>query len=102
MCHFQIVNTSILEKLSTSFNLMFTGVYLAILLKCISVYNFNFLYYIFQLAETLLKNETLNYDDVVKLIGPPPHGKKRLIEPMEFEASVNQASSEGSSSQNIT
>lgn len=54
------------------------------------------------LAETLLKKETLNYDDVEKLIGPPLHGKKRLIEPMEFETSVNQPSSEGPSVKNIT
>uniref|UniRef100_A0A1B6DUN7 AAA+ ATPase domain-containing protein n=1 Tax=Clastoptera arizonana TaxID=38151 RepID=A0A1B6DUN7_9HEMI len=37
------------------------------------------------LAESLLKKETLNYDDVVNLIGPPPHGEKRLIEVSEFE-----------------
>ncbi|KAL1455973.1 hypothetical protein WDU94_000733 [Cyamophila willieti] len=39
-------------------------------------------------AQELLKKETLNYDDVVTLIGPPPHGKKKLIAPVEFEASV--------------
>ncbi|KAI4469499.1 atp-dependent protease [Holotrichia oblita] len=42
------------------------------------------------LAETLLKKETLNYEDVEKLLGPPPHGKKRLIEPAEFEESVRK------------
>ncbi|XP_071050116.1 mitochondrial inner membrane m-AAA protease component paraplegin [Onthophagus taurus] len=42
------------------------------------------------LAEELLKKETLNYDDVEALIGPPPHGKKRLIEPAEFEESVRK------------
>ncbi|PSN48736.1 Paraplegin [Blattella germanica] len=47
-----------------------------------------------QLAETLLKKETLNYDDVEKLIGPPPYGKKRLIAPAEFEDSVNKAAGE--------
>jgi hypothetical protein len=31
------------------------------------------------LAETLLKKETLNYDDVEKLIGLTLHGKKSLI-----------------------
>ncbi|XP_049811983.1 paraplegin [Schistocerca nitens] len=43
-----------------------------------------------QLAEALLKRETLNYDDVVELIGPPPHGKKRLIGPVEFEMSISK------------
>lgn len=49
-------------------------------------------FYEFQLAETLLKKETLNYDDVEGLIGPPPYGKKRLIEPGEFEESVTKES----------
>ncbi|KAL6263464.1 hypothetical protein P5V15_006255 [Pogonomyrmex californicus] len=39
------------------------------------------------LAEALLKQETLLYNDVEKLIGPPPYGKKRLVEPAEFESS---------------
>nr|CAD7454208.1 unnamed protein product [Timema tahoe] len=38
------------------------------------------------LAETLLKKETLNYDDVESLIGPPPHGKKNLISEIDFQA----------------
>ncbi|KAM0724707.1 Mitochondrial inner membrane m-AAA protease component paraplegin [Formica fusca] len=40
-----------------------------------------------KLAEALLERETLTYDDVKKLIGPPPFGKKRLVEPAEFEKS---------------
>ncbi|XP_011148234.2 paraplegin isoform X2 [Harpegnathos saltator] len=39
------------------------------------------------LAGALLERETLTYDDVENLIGPPPYGKKRLIEPAEFEES---------------
>merc|ERR1711879_1008371 len=31
------------------------------------------------LAQKLLEVETLNYNDVVALIGPPPHGEKNLI-----------------------
>ncbi len=31
------------------------------------------------MAEALLAKETLNYDDVEKLLGPPPHGKKHLV-----------------------
>ena len=38
----------------------------------------------------MLKKETLSYEDVEQLIGPPPHGKKRLIEPAEFEESVRK------------
>lgn len=42
------------------------------------------------LAESLLKNETLTYEDVERLIGPPPFGKKRLIDPAEFEEGVRK------------
>ncbi|GIY14862.1 paraplegin [Caerostris darwini] len=36
------------------------------------------------LAEELLKREVLNYDDIKALIGPPAHGKKVLIEAVDF------------------
>jgi len=36
------------------------------------------------LAEELLKKEVLNYADIEKLIGPPVHGKKQLIEMIDF------------------
>lgn len=36
------------------------------------------------MAETLLKKESLSYEDVEKLIGPPPHGKKNLIESVDL------------------
>lgn len=49
-----------------------------------------FIYVLFQLAETLLKKETLNYEDVENLLGPPPYGRKRLIEPAEFEENVRK------------
>ncbi|XP_060535488.1 paraplegin [Cylas formicarius] len=42
------------------------------------------------LAETLLKKETLNYDDVEKLLGPPPFGKKNLIDPADFEELIKR------------
>lgn len=42
------------------------------------------------LAEELLRKETLSHDEVAALIGPPPHGKKHLIGPVEFELSLNQ------------
>ncbi|XP_043287010.1 paraplegin [Venturia canescens] len=50
------------------------------------------------IAETLLKQETLNYEDVVKLIGPPPFGKKRLIDSVDFERSLQVADSPPSES----
>lgn len=36
------------------------------------------------LADALLERETLNYNDVVKLIGPPPHGNKKQVEIIDF------------------
>lgn len=42
------------------------------------------------MAETLLKKETLNYEDVENLLGPPPYGGKRLIDPAEFEENVRK------------
>ena len=42
------------------------------------------------LAQALLARETLNYDDVVELLGPPPHGKKALVSPADFEAQLKQ------------
>ncbi|KAF5269542.1 hypothetical protein FQA39_LY08731 [Lamprigera yunnana] len=53
------------------------------------------------LASSLLKKETLNYEDVEKLIGPPPFGRKNLIESAEFEESVrNVGDSESSNTDN--
>ncbi|XP_046836751.1 paraplegin [Vespa crabro] len=37
-----------------------------------------------KIAEALIEKETLNYDDVEKLIGPPPYEKKNLVELAEF------------------
>jgi spastic paraplegia protein 7 len=46
-----------------------------------------------KLAQALLEKETLNYDEVVDLIGPPLHeAAKRKIEPIEFEDSMNSLS----------
>lgn len=43
------------------------------------------------LAEALLEKETLNYDQVVELIGPPQYDDaKRKIEPVEFEDSLKK------------
>ncbi|BES87917.1 spastic paraplegia 7 [Nesidiocoris tenuis] len=42
-----------------------------------------------KLAEELMIKETLNYQDVEQLIGPPAGGADRLTDPVEFEASLN-------------
>ncbi len=47
------------------------------------------------MAEELLKKETLNYDDVEKLLGPPPHGKKSLVSPADFERQLNEQAEVG-------
>lgn len=45
------------------------------------------------LAETLLKQETLNYDQVVELIGPPKYdAAKRKVDPIDFEQSLKNLS----------
>src|SRR5207302_11509707 len=36
------------------------------------------------LAETLLEKETLNYTDVVALLGPPPFGEKKIVDIIDF------------------
>ncbi|CAM9699803.1 unnamed protein product [Lampetra fluviatilis] len=36
------------------------------------------------LAEALLEHEVVSYDDIVKLLGPPAHGPKRLIPPQSW------------------
>ena len=53
------------------------------------------------LAQKLLEVETLNYDDVVALIGPPPHGKKNLVSPVEYEQSLRDQSELGEKGQGM-
>uniref|UniRef100_A0A182NVI8 AAA+ ATPase domain-containing protein n=1 Tax=Anopheles dirus TaxID=7168 RepID=A0A182NVI8_9DIPT len=49
-----------------------------------------------RLAEALLEKETLNYDQVVELIGPPRYeDAKRKIEPVEFEDSLKRLAQNG-------
>lgn len=38
-----------------------------------------------QLAGNLLKKEVLNYSDVETLLGPPPFGKKKLVDVDNFD-----------------
>ncbi|XP_058983737.1 paraplegin-like [Musca domestica] len=46
-----------------------------------------------KLAEALLEKETLNYDEVVNLIGPPAYDStNRTIEPVEFEQTLKNLS----------
>merc|ERR1712240_545100 len=42
------------------------------------------------LAQLLLEKETLNYSDVEDLLGPPPHGQKRLVNPLDYELSLDE------------
>eukprot|EP00092_Neocalanus_flemingeri_P024531 GFUD01026605.1.p1 GENE.GFUD01026605.1~~GFUD01026605.1.p1 ORF type:complete len:767 (+),score=233.55 GFUD01026605.1:666-2966(+) len=44
------------------------------------------------LAQKLLEVETLNYEDVEALLGPPPFGKKNLVSPIDYEQGLNQQS----------
>lgn len=44
---------------------------------------------LFQLAEELLKRETLSYKEICDLIGPPAFGHKNLVDIIEFGAETN-------------
>ncbi|KAJ8687520.1 hypothetical protein QAD02_023314 [Eretmocerus hayati] len=44
------------------------------------------------LAESLILKETLTCEEIEKLIGPPPFGKKNLVEPADFESSIETSS----------
>lgn len=37
-----------------------------------------------QLANALLEREVVNYDDIEALLGPPPHGPKKMIAPQSW------------------
>lgn len=50
------------------------------------------------MAEALLKQETLNYDQVVELIGPPKFdAAKRRADPIDFEQSLKNLSQQSDS-----
>lgn len=36
------------------------------------------------LSNALLEREVVNYDDIEALLGPPPHGPKRMILPQSW------------------
>lgn len=38
----------------------------------------------FQLANALLEREVVNYEDIEALLGPPPHGPKKMIAPQSW------------------
>lgn len=58
------------------------------------------------LAEELLKSEVLNYKDIEKLIGPPPHGAKKTITSLDLAGikpdaeTVNETPSESHEKEN--
>ncbi|KAI5644823.1 peptidase family m41 domain-containing protein [Phthorimaea operculella] len=43
-----------------------------------------------KLGDELLKKETLNFDEVQAVLGPPPFPKKKYIDPIEFENSLKE------------
>merc|ERR1712045_564054 len=53
------------------------------------------------MAEALLEKETLNYDDVEALLGPPPHGKKHLVSPVDYENQLKKQGELGKETQSI-
>lgn len=51
------------------------------------------------MAEALLERETLNYEDVVALIGEPKYeAAKRKVHPVEYEDSVKKLSTDDAES----
>uniref|UniRef100_T1JVY2 AAA+ ATPase domain-containing protein n=1 Tax=Tetranychus urticae TaxID=32264 RepID=T1JVY2_TETUR len=51
-----------------------------------------------KLSEELLEREVLNYNDIEKLIGPPPHGAKKMIQSLDLSAYENSESQENQES----
>jgi len=54
------------------------------------------------LAQLLIKKETLNYQDVEDLLGPPPFGKKHLVNPIDYENQLKEQSKLGEQGQGMT
>lgn len=44
----------------------------------------------FQLANALLEKEVINYEDIEALIGPPPHGPKKMIAPQRWSSAQSE------------
>merc|ERR1719336_138546 len=53
------------------------------------------------LAQLLIKKETLSYQDVEDLLGPPPFGKKHLVTPIDYENQLKEQSKLGDEGQQI-
>merc|ERR1719295_91677 len=53
------------------------------------------------LAKLLIKKETLSYQDVEDLLGPPPFGKKHLVTPIDYENQLKEQSKLGDEGQQI-
>jgi len=53
-----------------------------------------------KLAEALLKKETLVYEEVLELWGPPPFPDKALVEPVQFESEMNAWQNLGNTEEN--
>lgn len=62
---------------------------------CVPIIMEGCLKFVLQLATALLEKETLNYDEVVELIGPPRNeDSKKKIDPVEFEESIRGLTTE--------
>lgn len=42
------------------------------------------------LANALLEKEVINYEDIEALIGPPPHGPKKMIAPQRWSSAQSE------------
>ncbi|XP_019598207.2 mitochondrial inner membrane m-AAA protease component paraplegin isoform X1 [Rhinolophus sinicus] len=47
------------------------------------------------LANALLEKEVINYDDIEALIGPPPHGPKKMIAPLRWSDAESEKQDSG-------
>ncbi|KAF6289132.1 SPG7 matrix AAA peptidase subunit, paraplegin [Rhinolophus ferrumequinum] len=47
------------------------------------------------LANALLEKEVINYDDIEALIGPPPHGPKKMIAPLRWRDAESEKQDSG-------
>jgi spastic paraplegia protein 7 len=54
-----------------------------------------------KLSKLLLEKETLNYQDVEDLLGPPTYGKKHLVTPLDYEQQLKEQAGLGKAGQSM-
>jgi len=54
-----------------------------------------------KLSKLLLEKETLNYQDVEDLLGPPTYGKKHLVTPLDYEQQLKEQAGLGQAGQSM-